>query len=105
MPSFLTGGTSLGAPRERADPVGDERRFRAALDRHTHAPEIAVDQDAARAHGFAFESPTTFVNGRRIGASAPASQIEQAVRTALGPAGSARGAAGAPARRPTPRTN
>ena len=61
-------------------------RFRAALDQHTHRDEIAVDQDAARAYGFAFEAPVTFVNGRRFGPTAVSSQLEQSVTLALGSA-------------------
>ncbi len=71
----------------------DMTRFRAALDTHSHRPEIAGDNDAARAFGFAFEAPVTFVNGRRLGPGTPAAQFEEAVNRAL---------AGAPAATPRP---
>ena len=72
----------------------DMARFRAALDQHTHRDEIAVDQDAARAFGFAFESPTVFVNGRRVGSSASAAELERVFNAAL--------AASAPTPAPAP---
>ena len=77
----------------------DMRRFRAALDRHTHQAAIQADINAVTAAGAQIGTPTFFINGRLVQGAQPLDVFVAAIERALAEPGTA--GSGAP---PTPAT-